>query len=66
VLDGLLQARYTRERAEVLRRVNLNLERPRFGLAKDLHCLSLNNYGFAARSVEEIGKMVGGWLKTIG
>jgi hypothetical protein len=65
ILDGLIQARYTRERVALLRAVNLHLEQLRFQfrLASDLRCLSQDSYGFAARTVNEIGQMVGGWIK---
>jgi hypothetical protein len=66
VLDTLLRAKYTRERGPLLRQVNLELEvlRFQFRLAKDLKCLSLDSYGHAARTVNEMGQMVGGWLKA--
>jgi hypothetical protein len=66
VLDGLVRARYSRDRAAILRGVNLDLElfRFQFRLATDLRCISQDSLGFAARSVNEIGQMVGGWLKA--
>jgi hypothetical protein len=66
VLDGLIRAKYNRDREAALRSVNVDLEllRFQFRLATDLHCLSLDSMGFAARSVNEIGQMVGGWLKA--
>jgi hypothetical protein len=66
LLELLLQAKYQRERAPLLRQANMELEllRFQFRLAKDLRCLSLDSYGFAARSVNEIGQMIGGWLKA--
>ncbi|HEX5273208.1 MAG TPA: diversity-generating retroelement protein Avd [Gemmataceae bacterium] len=68
VLDGLLRARYTRDRQAILQGVNLSLEQLRysFRLAKDLRCLSLDGYEHAARLVNEVGQMVGGWLKRGG
>lgn len=44
---------------------NLKLEVVRFQmrLAKDLLCLQVKSYGFAAKKIDEIGKLVGGWLK---
>lgn len=41
LLETLIEARYTRQRQELLRRANLNLEVLRFQmrLAKDLQCL---------------------------
>jgi hypothetical protein len=32
-------------------------------LAKDLQCLKVDSYGFAAKAIDEIGKLVGGRLK---
>jgi hypothetical protein len=66
VLDLLIQAKYTRERQDLLRRANLTLETLRFQmrLAKDLQCLTVDSYGFAAKSIDEVGKLVGGWIKT--
>jgi len=66
VLELLIRARYnSRERPESLKAANLELEllRFQFRLAKDLKCLSLESYGSAARSVNEVGQLVGGWLK---
>ena len=69
VLEGLLRARYdSRGRADLVRQVNVELEllRFQFRLAKDLRCLSLDGYGYSARVVNEVGQMVGGWLKKSG
>jgi hypothetical protein len=33
-------------------------------LAKDLQCLQVKSYGFAAIQIDEIGMLVGGWLKS--
>jgi hypothetical protein len=65
VLDGLIRARYVRDRAPILKAVNMDLEllRFQFRLAHDLRCLSAESYGFAARSLNDIGQMVGGWLR---
>ena len=51
LLEGLIQARYTRERRALLVQANLTLEVLRFQirLAKDLECLRVNSYAFAAR-----------------
>lgn len=66
VQDLLLQAKYTRDRASILRQVNLELERLRFQfrLAMDLQCLSQQSAGHAAEQLNEIGRMVGGWLNA--
>lgn len=45
---------------------NLILEILRFQmrLAKDLQCLKVESYGFVAKAIDEISKLVGGWLKS--
>ena len=66
VLEGLVEATYTRNRVPVLRVVNLKLEKLRllFRLAADLKILDMRRYEHAARSIDEIGRLVGGWLKA--
>ena len=66
VLDRLIEATYTRERARLLAQANLGLERLRFlvRLAADLRHLDRERYEFAARALDEIGRLVGGWKKA--
>ena len=66
VLETLITAKYRRDRLELLQQVNLQLEllRFQFRAANDLKCLSPSSYGFAARSVNEVGQLVGAWIKT--
>ena len=66
LLETLIKARYTRQRQALLEQANLSLEILRFQLrlAKDLQCLKTNSYAFAAQAIDEIGKLVGGWLKS--
>jgi hypothetical protein len=66
VLDHLITATYTRQREGDLRAANLGLEKLRFGvrLAKDLRHLDLKAYEHAARAIDEVGRMVGGWIKA--
>jgi hypothetical protein len=68
LLETLIKARYTRQRQPLLEQANLTLEVLRFQvrLAKDLACLKTKSYGFAARAIDEIGKLVGGWLRSAG
>ena len=68
LLETLIQARYTRQRQPLLEQANLTLEVLRFHmrLAKDLQCLRVKSYAFAGKAVDEIGRLVGGWLKTAG
>jgi hypothetical protein len=50
LLETLIQAKYTRNRQRLLEDANLALEILRFQmrLAKDLQCLNVESYGFAA------------------
>ena len=68
LLETLIQAKYTKQRQPLLEKANLMLEILRFQmrLAKDLQCLKVESYGFAARGIDEIGKLVGGWLRSSG
>jgi hypothetical protein len=66
ILELLLRAKYRAgERATLLAQTNLSLELLRFQFrsVKDVKCLSLESYGSASRFVNEIGKLVGGWIK---
>ena len=62
ILEGLVEATYTRNRVPALRAVNLKLEKLRllFRLATDLQILDLRRYEHAARSIDEIGRLVEG------
>src|SRR3954452_13281975 len=63
LLELLIRSKYTRNSQELLHQANLLLEILRFQmrLAKDLQCLKVESYGFAAKAIDEIGKLVGGW-----
>lgn len=60
------EATYTKERHGILVRINLLLEKLRylFRLAKDLRHLDLRRYEHASEELDEVGRLVGGWLKT--
>ena len=65
LLEMLIQAKYTRENKAILDAANLKLEILRFQmrLAKDLQCIKLNSYEFASKAIDEIGRLVGGWVR---
>lgn len=66
VLDHLIEAAYSRDRAGLLKRANLGLEKLRFWirLTKDLKLLDFKRYEHAARCIDDIGRQVGGWLRS--
>jgi hypothetical protein len=65
LLETLILAKYTKNRQRLLEDANLTLEILRFQmrLAKDLQCIKVNSYGFAAKAIDEIGRLIGGWLR---
>jgi hypothetical protein len=66
LLETLIRAKYSREKRELLIQANLDLEVLRFQLrlAKDLDCLREQSLRFAAKNIDEIGREVGGWLRS--
>ncbi|MBY0228535.1 MAG: diversity-generating retroelement protein Avd, partial [Gemmataceae bacterium] len=66
LLEGLVAARWTKERAGLLREANRSLEllRWQMRLAHDLRCLRASSYEFASRELHGLGAMVGGWTKA--
>ena len=65
VVEGLVEARYSRDKLPMLRDINGKLERLRIllRLSHDLAALPHRRYEFAARSVDEVGRMIGGWMR---
>lgn len=66
VLEDLIDASYSREKGDILQRVNLRLEKLRymFRLSNDLALLDQRRYLYAVESLNEIGRMTGGWIKA--
>ena len=65
ILKGIITANQEREKLLHLKRVSVDLDTLRIliRLAKDLEFISVRQYTFAAERVNEIGKMLGGWVK---
>ena len=66
LLEILIQAKYSRQPKDLLHEANLKLEILRFQirLAKDLQCVRQNSYAHGGKAVDEIGRLVGGWLRS--
>jgi len=62
LVDATYQSRNAGSLGAAVREVN----RIRYlvRLAKDLRVLSVDSYEFAAKSLDEVGRMTGGWLKS--
>ncbi len=67
ILELLIEANYLHDKIGLLNQANLKLEKGRYliRIAKDLHYVNLKAYEFSSRSVNEIGKMIGGWRKGV-
>lgn len=65
VMEMLVEAAYSREKAALLARANRKIEMLRWlvRLAKDRQVLTEKQYLFACKGLAECGRMVGGWLK---
>ncbi len=57
-----------RERIRYLRQadVELTLLRYKIRLSRDLNLLKLNSYEHASRLIDEVGRLLGGWMKRQG
>jgi len=66
ILEMLIEAVYSKDRRGILIKINLKLDVLRFmmRIAKDMKYISIKAYDFFCQSVLEIGKMVGGWMRT--
>ena len=66
IQQGLVEATYTRERTGLLRKVQVDLEKLRFlfRLAAECRLINADSYQHAARQIDEIGRMTGGWQKA--
>lgn len=65
-LEHLIVATYDRDRAGPLQTANLGVEKLRhlFRIAFSLKCLDERRYEHAARQLDEIGRLIGGWKKA--
>jgi len=56
-----------RDKRRLLLRADLELDRLRLNvrLCQDLKLLSFKQYAFCAEQLVEIGRLLGGWLKTV-
>ena len=66
LLMNLVDATYATRNAAPLGAAVREVNRVRYlvRLAKDLRVLNLDGHEFAAKSLDELGRMAGGWLKS--
>ena len=65
IIEDLVEARYSKNKIEILRKINLSLEKIRImlRLSHKFRHLSTQSYEFACRSLNEVGSMIGGWIR---
>jgi len=65
ILKGIIQANQEGNKLETLKQVSIDLDKFRilYRLAKDLRFMSIKQYQFGAEKINEIGKILGGWMK---
>jgi 23S rRNA-intervening sequence protein len=66
VLELLVEAAFSRAKEVPLQRANLRLETSRhlWRLAHELQIISARRYEHGARLMDELGRQIGGWLKS--
>ena len=67
LLLNLVDATYQTRNAGSLAAASREINRIRylFRLAKDLRIVNLDAHEFAAKAIDEVGRMTGGWLRSI-
>ncbi len=65
LLKLIIQANAERNKLPYLKQLSVELDKLRIlvRLSKDLRFLSIKQYEFVANKINEIGKMLGGWIK---
>ena len=65
VMEGIIEAIYTKERAHILGRVNIYIEKLRilFRISHRRRYLSERQYEHVSGLLDEAGRMTGGWKK---
>ena len=65
IMELIIEAVYTRNKAVILKKANLKLEitRHMIRLSRDMKFISLKKYAHMSEKLYEIGSEIGGWLK---
>ncbi len=67
ILECLVEAAYVKNKRDLLKRANNGLAviRHLWRMAYELQTIPAKRYEHGARLLEELGKQVGGWLKSV-
>lgn len=66
IIELIIEAIYAKKKREILQRMNIKLEKLRalMQVSVDKKYLSISQYEYISREINEAGKMTGGWLKS--
>ncbi|MEK7790239.1 MAG: diversity-generating retroelement protein Avd [Deltaproteobacteria bacterium] len=66
IIENLIEARYSRSKLRPLKQANLSLEKLRilFRIAYESKFISYDTYEFGVKKLNEVGRMLGGWIKS--
>jgi len=66
MLEITVTANMRKERKDLLNSISENLESLRilFRAMKDLKYININSYEYGSKELTELGKILGGWIKT--
>ena len=66
ILKNIIQANSDRNKLAALKQISVELDKFRYlyRLSKDLKFISVKQYQFGAEKINEIGRMLGGWMKV--
>ncbi len=67
IQELFVRAIYSQDKAQLLNEINIQLDIARLLMrtAKDMKYVTLSRHDFFARSIDEIGRMTGGWKKSL-
>lgn len=67
VMEGIIDAIYSRDKVYILDRLNIYIEKLRvlFRICYNRRYIGINQYEFIAGELNETGKMIGGWRKSL-
>lgn len=66
ILEYIITANEEVDKKPYLRKTSVELEKLRIfiRLACDFHPISINKYGIISKLINEIGRMLGGWIRV--
>jgi len=66
ILEKIIEVNTYQKKAELLKKISIELDKLRFliRLSRDLKMIDLRKYEIASEKINEIGKMLGGWIKS--